>query len=168
MSMHMTLQRRVHAPPAAVWELLADLQARPTWVPWCEAVEVTHGDPYALAAGSAWTEHRTAFGRDVVESVRVVEAAPPHTCVWVLDGTEGALGRGRFTSHWTLRDVRGTTVVKLALEAEDLGVFGSVLGRLSTIFVRRVLLAEMDALAAQVLVVTPLAPGSHGSIILDP
>lgn len=168
MSIHMTLQRRVHAPPAAVWDLLADLQARPTWVPWCEGVEVTHGDPYAMDAGSAWTEHRKAFGRDLIESLRVTEVDPPRGCTWVLDGTRGTLGRGRFTFRWSLREVRGTTVIRLDLEAGDIGVFGNLLGRVSTMFVRRVLSAEMDALGAQVLVVTPLAPAAHGSIILEP
>lgn len=69
-----TLNRRISAPPAAVWEVLTDLDQAQRRLSQVTALQVITDGPYAV--GTRWRETRRMMGASDTQELVVVENDP--------------------------------------------------------------------------------------------
>ena len=77
--MRIGLETLIHAAPARVFALVADIARWPDFMSAIERLEVLTPGP--VAVGTRFRETRTMFGRSASEEMTVAEFAPPHRLV---------------------------------------------------------------------------------------
>lgn len=129
------ITRRVDAPPARVWDVLADVASWPTWTASVTSVELLDEGPMRVG----WR-------------VRMAQPRLP-TSVWTVTEVEvgrsftwQARGPGRLTTatHRIEPAAQGSTVV---LGVRQEGPVGLVVGRLARSLTERYMALEADGLA---------------------
>ena len=80
MDHHVTLSRRVSAPPASVWEVITDLDRAAERLSQVTALHVVSDGPYAV--GTRWRETRRMMGASETQEMVVVENDPLRKVVW--------------------------------------------------------------------------------------
>lgn len=139
-----TVERRVAAPPARVWEVLTDLDRAPEVIGAIDSVEVHTDPPFGI--GTRWTETRTMGGRQATETMEVVELDPGRRYEVEAVGT-GA----RYRSGFQLEPDGDGTRVTSTFGAEPLGMvsrlMAATIGRLFEGATRRAMAADLDDIA---------------------
>lgn len=100
------------APPARVWDALADVERRTEWQPAVARVERLDGGA-GFERGSRWRATRRTNGREVSEILEVVDATrPARLTVRIPDGTGGS-GMGERVSEFVLLPTDAGTLLTL-------------------------------------------------------
>ncbi|WP_040320010.1 SRPBCC family protein [Aeromicrobium marinum] len=99
------LTQATTAPPAAVWDVITDLDAAPDVLSGVDRVERIEGPGYAV--GTRWRETRTMMGKSASEEMVVTAVEPTSRTVVEADG-----GGVHYRSEFELvPDGSGTTIV---------------------------------------------------------
>ena len=132
--------REMASSAASVFEVLLDVERRPTWCP--GVVEVRDAASPALSRGDTWVEVRDVFGEEEVESVRVVDVVRPsldgdtferdgdsgpdrephrpedvYRLTFEVDGSAGTSRSGRLRFTWTVTPADAGCRVDAACDA---------------------------------------------------
>lgn len=102
------VQRRIAAPPEAVWEVLTDLDRAQERLSQVTALHQMTPGPYAI--GTRWRETRRMMGASDTQEQLVVENDPLRRTV-----TEAVDGGTRYRTELTLEPVDGGSATVLAL-----------------------------------------------------
>lgn len=144
-----TVERRIAAPTAQVWEALTDVEASPRLVDGIERVEMLNGPPFDV--GTRWRETRRMFGKEATEEMYVTACEAPERYVVEADS------RGvHYTSEFTLAPEQDeATTVSLAFSSETdkqslTGTMGKFLGGISSKAVAKSLAKDLEDIAAAV------------------
>ena len=65
----------INAPPAMVWNLIADIENCPNWLSSVESVRILEQGENGLV-GLRWEETRKMFGKEAVETMWITRAEP--------------------------------------------------------------------------------------------
>ncbi|WP_327683520.1 SRPBCC family protein [Streptomyces sp. NBC_00467] len=142
------VERRIAAPPAAVWDALTDLENAPTVLSGVDAVEVLSPGPFGV--GTRWRETRRMMGKQATEEIHVTASEPPARYVAEAD-SQGA----HYVSEFLLRaEGPDATQVRMTFSAEPPGGFAGllakVLGPLGARAVAKAIAKDLDDVAAAV------------------
>jgi uncharacterized protein YndB with AHSA1/START domain len=144
-----TVERRIAAPAARVWETLTDIARSPHVIAEVERVELLDGDsPFGV--GTRWRETRLIFGKESTDEKRVTAADPAKRLVVESDS------RGvHYTSEFTLAPADGdaATSIRLTLDAETdkqslTGTMGTFLTDIGAKAAAKSLAEDLDGIAA--------------------
>lgn len=97
--------RVVNAPPAAVWDLLADFGALSSW-----AASIDHSCVLEHGSTPVGTSRRVQVGRTTLVE-RITEYLPHRALGYDIEGLPSRLGR--VSNRWTLTPAAGSTAVTL-------------------------------------------------------
>ena len=106
--MNLVLEESIQAPQRAVWQILTDLQGAPGRIAGIKALEVLTTGP--VGKGTRFRETRVMFGKEAVEEMEITHFDAPTTYTVEADSC-GA----HFVSTYSLREVAGTTTLRLEL-----------------------------------------------------
>lgn len=144
-----TVERRIAAPPARVWEALTDIEGAPRVISGIERVELLGEGPFGV--GTRWLETRRVFGKEATEEMQVTACEPVKRYVVESDS------RGvHYTSEFTLEPEEDeATTVHLSFKSETdkkslSGPMGKFLGGLGSKAVAKSLTKDLDDVAAAV------------------
>lgn len=148
MDHHVTLSRRVSAPPASVWEVITDLDRAAERLSQVTALHVVSDGPYAV--GTRWRETRRMMGASETQEMVVVENDPLRRTV-----TEAVDGSTRYRTTLLLEsmDDASGTLLTVTFEAAvtDPGRLQrlalKVVGPLGTKLTEKSLRTELDDIA---------------------
>lgn len=148
MDHRVTLSRRVSAPPAAVWEVLTDLDRAVERLSQVTELHVVSDGPYAV--GTRWRETRRMMGAS--ETVRRSGSFSTTTISWVSEAVDGST-RYRTTLLVESMDDASGTLLTVTFEAHvtDPGRLQrlalKVVGPLGTKLTEKSLRTELDDIA---------------------
>jgi ligand-binding SRPBCC domain-containing protein len=138
-----TLTKRIEAPPAAVFAVVADVERTPARIPEVKTVELLTPGP--VGVGTKFKETRIMFGKEASETFEVVEYDPGRrlTLVAVSCGAEYRC------DHRFVPDAGGT-VLELEVQTRALSLFARLmtpLGWLMAGVMKKVIAKDLDAVA---------------------
>jgi ligand-binding SRPBCC domain-containing protein len=138
-----TLTRRIAAPPAAVFAVVADVERMPARIPEVKKIEVLTAGP--VGVGTKFRETRIMFGKEASETFEVVECDPGRrlTLVAVSCGAEYRC------EHRFVPDAGGT-VLELEIRTRALTLFARLmapLGWLMAGVMKKAIAKDLDAVA---------------------
>ena len=138
-----TLTKRIAAPPAAVFAVVADVERLPSRIPEIKSVELLTPGP--VGVGTKIKETRVMFGKEASETFEVVEFDPGRrlTLVAVSCGAEYRC------EHRFVPDAGGT-VLELAIRTRALTLFAKLmtpLGWLMAGMMKKAIAKDLDAVA---------------------
>jgi len=133
-----TRSRRVAAPPAALWDVLADFGALSSW-----ASNVDHSCILQRGTTLLGTSRRVQVGRNTLVE-RVTECAPPNVLGYDIDGLPRRLGR--LSNRWALTP--GTDGATEATLTSTVRIGRNPAARLAERAVCRMLAHQSDAMLA--------------------
>ncbi len=141
-----TLTKRIAAPPAAVFAVVADVERMPTRIPEIKTVEML--TPGLIGVGTKFKETRIMFGKEASETFEVVEYDPGRrlTLAAVSCGAEYRC------EHRFVPDVGGT-VLELEVRTRALTLFAKLitpLGWLMAGVMKKAMAKDLDAVARAV------------------
>ena len=130
--------RVVNAPPAALWDVLADFGALSSW-----ASNVDHSCILQRETTLLGTSRRVQVGRNTLVE-RVTECAAPNVLGYAIDGLPRRLGR--VSNRWTLTPApAGGTTVTLTSSVE---IGGGPIARLTESAVCRMMARQSEQMLA--------------------
>lgn len=144
-----TVERRIAAPAAPVWEALTDIEGSPRVLSGVERVEMLSEGPFGV--GTRWRETRRMLGKEATEEMYVTASEPPKRYVAEADSrgvhyvSEFLLTPGKDDAT-TVRLSFGSVVEKRGAAA----VLGKLLGGIGSKAVAKALAKDLDDVAAAV------------------
>lgn len=111
MEHQVTLSRRVSAPPAAVWEIVTDLDRAVERLSQVTDLHVVSDGPYAV--GTRWRETRRMMGASETQEMVVVDNDPLRRTV-----TEAVDGSTRYRTTLLLESLDGSSGTLLTVTFE--------------------------------------------------
>ncbi|RAJ61815.1 polyketide cyclase/dehydrase/lipid transport protein [Streptomyces sp. Amel2xB2] len=138
-----TVERRISAPAARVWEALTDIEGSPRVISGIERVEMLSDGPFGK--GTRWRETRSIFGKEATEEMWVTASEPQRRYVVESDS------RGvHYTSEFALTpEGDDVTVVRLSFASETdkkslTGTMGKFLGSIGSKAVAKSLAKDLE------------------------
>ncbi|WP_338672372.1 SRPBCC family protein [Streptomyces sp. SCSIO 30461] len=143
-----SVEQRIAAPAAHVWEAMTDLRGMDRVLSGVERVEVLTDGPFR--EGTRWRETRRMLGKEATEEMYVTASEPPGRYVVEAD-SQGA----HYVSEFTLQPLGPeTTVVRMTFSAVPpggaMGLLAKVLGGLGARAVRKAIARDLADIAAAV------------------
>lgn len=141
------VERRIAAPPAAVWAVLTDIAAAEQTLSGVTKVELLSEGPYAV--GTRWRETRRMVGKDATEEMWVTEVEPERRTV-----IEASSRGARYTTLFELSPAGSGTHLEVTFGArtQDPGrvhrALWAVFGRLGAQVTRKALEQDLKDIAA--------------------
>lgn len=127
MPMKYQLTERFAHPPERVFELVANVESHPEWMPNVKRLEMlTDGE---LRVGSSWRSTRSFFGREGTEYFEVAAFDPPKRLLLRVDGQKGTSGRGEFRFDYHFEQKPGGTLLTLDGEIAGFDTLGKMAQR---------------------------------------
>ena len=133
----------IEAPPAVVFDALANLEEAKDWMPNFVSIEMLTPGP--VGSGTEWLETRKMFGKQSTEHFRVTRWHPPSRLDIRVDGTRGTTGRGEYLFTYELVPERNGTKVALVGDVRIGGIW-NVLSRLFIGSLKKVCHKDLEAL----------------------
>ena len=112
----------IEAPPAVVFEALANLDAAGQWMPNFVRLEKLTSGP--VGVGTEWRETRKMFGKESTEHFRVTRFERPSRIDLFIDGSKGTSGRGEYAFVFEVMPERTGTTVELTGDIRMPGIWG--------------------------------------------
>ena len=138
--MEITRSTVIAAPPAAVWEVVTDIEGSASTIRGISRIEVLEPATGPSILGLRWRETRTWRGREAVEVMWITEAAPPSHYATRAE-SHGSI----YTARITLTPEAGGTRLAMAFAAEPVTVVARVVWALTGWMAKRALGKTIDA-----------------------
>lgn len=141
----LSVSREVSVSPAALWELITDLERSPNVISAVTSVERLD-DGAGFGVGTKWKETRLIFGKEATEVLEVTEIDPGRSYTVEAE----SLG-SHYRSVISVEPAPGGSMITVAFGAESTGAVSKVLaGTIGKLFeggTRKALVQDLDDIA---------------------
>lgn len=138
-----TLTRRIAAPPAAVFAVVADVERLPTHIPEIKKVELLTPGP--VGVGTKIKETRVMFGKEASETFEVVEYDPGRRLTLLAT----SCGAEYLCEHRFIPDAGGTRL-ELEIRTRALTLFARLMAPVAWLMagvMKKAIARDLDAFA---------------------
>jgi carbon monoxide dehydrogenase subunit G len=121
--MNLVLEESIQAPQRVVWQVITDLEGAPRRIAGIKSLEVLTAGP--VGKGTRFRETRVMFGKEAVEEMEITRFEAPTSYTVEADSC-GA----HFVSTYSLREVAGTTTLRLEIRTHANTLFAKLMAPL--------------------------------------